>query len=162
MIVLGIDPGETAGLGLVIDGVPTWAMEARGFERLQNALRDLVRNGMKPDRIVIEKPTKPAASALDSYGELRERAGEAVALCRTFFSEVPILRPWPIKRTPTGKRAQEPGWQDVRAGSVGAGKDASLDTVKRAGASAEVLRACATPGLNAADAVCMALWGAGR
>ena len=161
MIALGCDVGASAGLALARDGVPIWAMTVKGCDtpdgraRLRLALEVDVRRFMfgfaRPDRIVIERPTRNPKSKIDAYAALCERAGEMVALCEVVFPGVPILRPFPLDRN--GSK----GWQSIKAGTVGESKDRSVQVVVRSGAARDVLGACRSH--DAADACCIAIWG---
>ena len=163
MIALGCDVGASAGLALARDGVPIWAMTVKGCDtaRGRAALRDCLhaaansipqKHGpIKPDLIVIERPTRNPKSKIDAYAALCERAGEMVALCEVVFPGVPILRPFPLDRN--GSK----GWQSIKAGTVGESKDRSVQVVVRSGAARDVLEACRSH--DAADACCIAIWG---
>ena len=161
MITLGLDVGATVGLALASGGIPTWATSVKGCDTADGRalLLALLKGLARPDRIVIERPTRNPKSKIDAYASLCERAGEAVALCEVVFPYIPILRPFPLDRNGTK------GWQDIKAGDMGEdAKDRSRACVARllrgredAGSRRvlEVVRASH----DAADACCLAVWG---
>ena len=157
MNVLALDPGARTGIGTTIDGVIDLLTDADGLADTIAILRTLPR----PDRIVIEMPTRAPESKIDDYGTLRESCGQLVAVCFMLWGPVPILRPWPLPRN--GER----GWQEVRAGYTGTSKDQSVkfvaDHLRRHGRDPSVLRTGrGRVRHDVADAGCMAVWGAGQ
>lgn len=153
-MVLALDPGARTGIATAIDGVIDLLTDADGLGETFAYLRRLPR----PDRIVIEMPTRASQSKIDDYGTLRESCGMLVAICRILWPDVPILRPWPKARN--GQR----GWQEIRAGYTGDSKAQSVafvvDHLRRHGRDPSVLRtARGRVRHDAADAGCMAVWG---
>ena len=153
MMVLALDPGKMYGIATAVDGVLDVLTDADGLADTVAILRTLPR----PDRIVIERPTRNPKSKIDDYATLCERAGHLVAVCFMLWGPVPILRPWPLPRN--GER----GWQEVRAGYTGTSKDQSVkfvaDHLRRYGRDPSVLRTVrGRVRHDAADAGCMALW----
>ena len=119
MIVLALDPGARTGIATAVDGVLDLLTDADGLAATVAILRMIP----KPDRIVIETPTRDPKSKIDDYGTLRESCGMLVAACYMLWGPVPVLRPWPKARN--GER----GWQEIRAGYVGSSKDQSVQFV---------------------------------
>lgn len=154
MIVLALDPGNRTGIATAVNGVIDLLTDADGLHAVAQILRTLP----KPDRIVIEMPTRKQESSVENYGTLRESCGMLVAVCFMLWGPVPVLRPWPQARH--GQR----GWQEIRAGYVGDSKDQSvqfvIDHLKRHGRDPSVLRtARGRVKDDAADAGVLAVWG---
>jgi hypothetical protein len=154
MIVLALDPGARTGIATAVNGVLDLLADADGLADTVAILRTLP----KPDRIVIEIPTRDPKSKIDDYGTLRESCGQLVAVCYMLWGPVPILRPWPKARN--GQR----GWQEIRAGYTGDSKAQSVafvaDHLRRHGRDPSVLRtARGRVRHDAADAGVLAVWG---
>ncbi len=153
MIVLALDPGARYGIATAIDGVLDLLTDADGLAAMVTILRTLPR----PDRVVIERPTRNPKSKIDDYATLCERAGHLVAVVFLLWGPVPTLRPWPRPRN------GDPWWQEVREGYQGGSKDQSVQFVakhlERHGRDPSVLRTVrGRVRHDAADAGCMALW----
>lgn len=154
MMVLALDPGARTGIATAINGVIDLLTDADGFAATMLILSTLPR----PDRIVIEIPTRKPKSKIDDYGTLRESCGQLVAICHILWPDVPILRPWPKARN--GQR----GWQEIRAGYTGDSKAQSVafvaDHLRRHGRDPSVLRTVrGRVRHDAADAGVLAVWG---
>ena len=154
MIVLGIDPGDSLGLAVCIDGVIDEVHQVAGFGSAAGVRRvaALLRS-WPPDRVVIEDPANVRlGSSTRARHELQRRVGAILALCWVAYPSVEV------ELVPTAV------WQRwAHAGCIGDPKDRSLQRVMNSPRTREATRALWGPSggkrEDAWDAGCLALWG---
>lgn len=144
--VLGIDPGQTGGLAIIVGGqVTVWPMPLAGTEIDLAEVARIMRASV-PDLVVIEKVHAMPKQGVSSTFKFGEGYGGIKGVVAALGIRLELVTPQ--------------AWQKAVLSGTSKDKSAAVAYVRRAYPSAELVRkGCRIPHSGIADAICIAEYG---